>query len=299
MIIFYGEGRLGNQILQYQALNRIAKHGEMVCAIGFEELHNTFELNGAKVIVLTHSLFIKRVYKYLLIPLILKPLAKWLRIFNYIHEPIDGSPPHTGSSGQLKLSEGLFSNLTFAHGGYYQNPALWESIFPNQSLTIKSALLAQVKQYLTEQVPVKATPVFVHVRRGDYVGYSTYGLNDLVLPSSFYRKAVREVREKIIDPWFVFVTDDAKWVTENFSDISDKSVASLNARFDFALMTQCHGGILSNSTYSLCAALLMNKPRVLLAPEYWFGFRVKKWLPPRIRIDHECVRYLDIGDLAA
>ena len=299
MIIFYGEGRLGNQIFQYQALNRIARPGETIVAIGLEDLQHSFDLQGAKLLVLNNSLLVKRIFKFIINPVLLFPLARLLRLFNFASEPVTGIPPHAGSSGDLVLRRGLLPFITFVHGGYYQNPSLWNSLFPTKSLKLRTSLQTQVRQYLAEHVPESAMPIFVHVRRGDYQGYSSYGLSDLMLPETFYRRAILSVKEQLPNAHFVFVTDDSRWVTESFADVKEKCVASYNARFDFALMTCCRGGILSNSTYSLCAALLMDNPVLVIAPQYWFGFRVHEWYPPNIQVQNDRVTYLPVMDPSA
>jgi hypothetical protein len=43
MIIFFAEGRLGNQIFQYAFLKKIQQHNEKIIVFEFHELKNVFE----------------------------------------------------------------------------------------------------------------------------------------------------------------------------------------------------------------------------------------------------------------
>jgi hypothetical protein len=137
------------------------------------------------------------------------------------------------------------------------------------------------------------------VRRTDYLSFASYGLDNLTLPESYYREAMREVAGRVRAPHFVFVTDDRRWVEATFHDVLHKSVASFEPGLDFALMAECPVGILSNSTFALSAALLMRSPQVVVGPRFWFGFRVGEWYPPRIRVDHPKVVYLGVAQAAA
>jgi hypothetical protein len=85
-------------------------------------------------------------------------------------------------------------------------------------------------------------------------------------------------------------------VERNFQDIADKSIASFDPALDFAIMTQCGSGILSNSTFSLAAAFLVEAPEIVVGPRFWLGFRVGAWLPPQIEVRHERMTYVSVSD---
>jgi len=295
MILFYGEGRLGNQIFQYQALSHVAKPGERVLAVGLEDLERSLDLGGARLTVLTRNGVLKRIVKYAMRPLLLRPLSRTLRLFNYAFEERSGIPPRAGASGELSVRRGLLRGLTFVDGGYYQNSSFWSCLFPAASVRIKQPLREVARTYLTSVCGAKQRACFVHVRRCDYLTHTDYGLRDLSLPADYYHAATRELERRLGNTHFVFVTDDPAWVEETFRGIADKSIASFDAPMDFAIMTQCACGILSNSTFSLAAALMMTDPEVVIAPEYWLGFRIREWLPPKIRYRHSKLSYLPVG----
>ncbi len=294
MIFFYGEGRLGNQVFQYHALSTIAKHGECIVAVGLEDLERCFDLRGPRLFVLTRNLALKRVIKYVLNPLVLRPMSKFLRLCNYAFETRCEKPPHPGANGELSLRGGLLNGITFVDGGHYQNSKFWEDLFPTPLLRLNSVLSDAAKKYLNSTCGGETRLTFVHVRRGDYLTHTDYGLEDLSLPADFYRAAIKELESRIGQTRLVFVTDDSQWVEQNFVDLANKTVVSLDAAMDFAIMTECTSAILSNSTFSLAASLMLDKPDIVIAPKYWFGFRVSRWFPPRLKFDHERLLYLSV-----
>jgi len=291
-ILFYGEGRLGNQVFQYQALSTLAGRDDAILAVGLEHLHASLELHGPSVHVLTRSKWLKRLIKYLLIPCLLRPLCRSLRLANYAFEREIGDGAKRGADGEIVLRRGLFSQFLFVDGGYYQNGALWHPAFPAHTMRLKPTLQQQARKYLHEVNDGTKPNAFVHVRRGDYLSFSAYGLDDLNLPESFYRSAMDTLKARLGEVHLVFVTDDPAWVRERFADVEPKSIASFSPALDFAIMAECNAGVLSNSTFSLAAALLLNQPRLIIGPRYWFGFRSGEWLPPRIRVDHPQMLYL-------
>jgi hypothetical protein len=294
MILFYGEGRLGNQIFQYRALTQMARPGERIIAIGLEDLTDAFDLGGPGIIVLSRNLTVKRLVKFLLIPLLLRPLTRLFRLANYASERVSGRPPHDGPSGEPVIVAGLIRHVTFVDGGHYQNASIWQALFPTTLMKLKPILRESAKRHLDSMGTAPMPPTFVHVRRGDYLSHKTYGLESLSLPESYYRHAIRELELRVGQTHLVFVTDDPAWVQENFRDISGKSVVSGSPILDFAIMAECVNGIISNSTFALAAAFMLKNPEIVIAPEYWFGFRIREWYPPKIFCSHAKLLYVPV-----
>ena len=301
MIFFYGEGRLGNQVFQFQALSSLCNRAavsnrnlERVLAIGLEDLDSLFDLRERPVKVVTRSGLVKRIAKYFVIPLLLRPLAKWLRLIGYAYEPRTGQGPYRGLSGELMRKAGLFNRLTFVDGGYYQNPQMSHAAFPIDTLSVKAHWVAAARAYLQSSVPSECEAIAVHVRRGDYLQFATYGVNNLALPQDYYWRAIRDVQQQVPNAYFIFVTDDAEWVSTTFADLPNKRTVATSVAADFAVMTQCRGAIVSNSTFSLAAALLIDSPTVVVGPKYWFGFRVGVWLPPKIECKRAPMNYVPV-----
>lgn len=298
-IFFIGEGRLGNQIFQYTALSSIAPAGAQIVAIGLENIEELFELQGPGLTVLRGGIWLKRFAKRVLAPFVLRPLARHLRLISYACDPVRGET-HRGNAGELELRRGIFANLVFVDGGYYQSCEFWRDIFPPRPLELRQEWRVRAREVIARHAGrTPARPYFLHLRRGDYLGYTTYGLTDLLLPTEFFREAIARFRSRGGFDLLVVVTDDAPWARAEFADLADVVVISEDPRVDFAVMAECAGGIISNSTFSLAAALFMRNPELVIAPEFWFGFRVKQWLPARIRFDHPRIAYLEVPSQVA
>jgi hypothetical protein len=294
MILFYGEGRIGNQIFQYQALSRISRRGERILAVGLEDLKSVFELRGPGLVAVNCSRVVKRAVKYCLLPLLLRPLARTLHLISYGSESTEGIPPRDGAGGELNIRAGVFPRVTFVDGGHYQNSCYWTSLFPASSLLVISELRLAARRRLDTLCGNPLRPSFVHVRRKDYLSHTAYGLDKLTLPIEFYRCAILELARRVGRTHLVFVTDDPQWVEEKFSDISEKTIVSTDVGLDFAIMSECRSGIVSNSTFSLAAACMLKDPDIIIAPKYWLGFRVGDWYPPKIRFEHPKLIYLPV-----
>lgn len=292
MIVFYGEGRFGNQLFQYQALNHIAAAQERIFAFGLEELPKHLLLHGPRLVVLTRNRRFKLFVKYFIIPFVARPLTSTLRLFSYAVEPLGGAEGNE-PSGLMRIRRGLFPQITFVDGGHYQNASLWEHVFPTPLFDIKPSLKEAARHFLTKGATDDRRVAFVHVRRGDYLDFSQHGLATVALPLSYYSNAIEELERRLGKVRLVFVTDDAPWVKENFLGIDSKSVASFDPAMDFAIMSECEAGIVSNSTFALAAAYLMRNPGLVIIPRYWFGFGKKIWSPPRIFAEHP--RMLDVA----
>lgn len=299
LILFVGDGRVGNQVFQYAALSALAPPGARIVAVGLENLDQLFDLKGPPCFVVPGGVWMKRVVKYLLRPLLLRPLSRWLRVISYAHEA-QSQGMHPGSDGELKFRAGLLRSIVFVDGGFYQNSEYWPRPFQPGCLELREEWRAAARRKMAEAGNgATARPCFLHVRRGDYLGYTTYGLTDLLLPTEYFLQAIDSLRARAPQRRLFVVTDDPEWAEREFAGIAERVIISSNPCLDFAVMAECGGGIVSNSTFSLAAALFMRDPDCVIAPQYWFGFRVRQWLPPRIRFAHERIEYLPIRARAA
>lgn len=302
MIFFYGEGRLGNQVFQYIALTHLARtlsnsKRETLFAVGLEDISSVLQLSGPQLRVLSRNYWFKRAMKYLVVPFVLRPISRYVRLINYAQESSTAGV-NAGLSGEYRLQSGLFASLTFVDGGYYQNGNLAHAAFPLTDVSLQTSLHEAAAAYLLSVTTPTSAAYFVHIRRGDYQHFSSYGVSNLGLPTCYFRAGMATILERDPAARFVFVTDDPKWVEIEFAEVANKCIAAFNPALDFAIMALCRGGVLSNSTFSLAAALLQNQPPIVVGPKYWFGFRVARWLPPRIRVDDPRVVYLEVDGLA-
>ena len=150
-----------------------------------------------------------------------------------------------------------------------------------KDFTFKKEILEPCKEIVDEL----DNPIFMHVRRGDYVvNPSAHPM----CPISYYEKALEVFDEN--SPVLVF-SDSIEWCKEQdffqgdrfmlseydekYSQTADTLLGKQNTLipyFDLCMMTLCNGGIIANSTMSWWGAWLMeNKTQPIVAPKPWFG----------------------------
>ena len=129
------------------------------------------------------------------------------------------------------------------------------------------------KSFLNEKKSPFDPPIFIHIRRGDYVKWPSRE-KPAVLPASYYHKCIDLIRSKISNPFFIFMSDDPCYVEDIFGDVKNSFISKFSLNEDFAIMTQCRGGILSASSFSWWAAYFSNLQHPhshFLGPKYWAG----------------------------
>lgn len=281
MIIFREDGRLGNQLFQYLALRTICRDREIIILLGFEALQSVFDSIEAKIIN-QHSPRLERYFFYRLYELTDKLSS--IGVFSRIEE-----------SKQLQeavIRLGLTKKIKFSGKTYFQGEKFFDLEIV-QSLKIRSVLLNQAKR-LIQEVADGRSPIFVHIRRGDYVRWPSQE-TPAILSASYYLKCIDIIRLEILNPFFIFVSDDPFYVQECFSEVKDSYISKQNDTEDFALMTLCKSGILSASSFSWWAAYLsqlQNRSKLFLAPRFWAGHRSGQWFPQFIEADF--LSYVDV-----
>lgn len=114
-----------------------------------------------------------------------------------------------------------------------------------------------------------------------------------MLEKNYYQEAIDELKLKILNPIFIFLSDDTEYVENEFSHIKNKIVTKNNFDVDLAVMSLCQNGIMSASSYSWWGGYfsrerhknLIEKKQIFIAPEYWMGRRNKSWYPLNMRFD--------------
>lgn len=122
---------------------------------------------------------------------------------------------------------------------------------------------------LMSQFPDR-TPVSVHVRRGDYVGYAMFDIGEL---EEYYRECFRLVLKHVPDAYFVILSDDTNWCLQWRPLGSVEAVVFKQPRSplrDMALMAWCRHHIIINSTFSWWGAWLGSNPgKRVFMPKRW------------------------------
>ena len=112
-------------------------------------------------------------------------------------------------------------------------------------------------------------PVFIHLRRGDYVNLGWD------LSTDYYKKAIEYIKNNVQNPtFFVFGQDCEDYIKKEFNfDIPFEIIGEENSKNkqdwkDIVLMEQCRHAIIANSTFSWWAAWLgrANEDGIVVAP---------------------------------
>jgi Glycosyl transferase family 11 len=142
---------------------------------------------------------------------------------------------------------------------------------------LRASLRSQVR-YIVDSRPRGTSPVFLHVRRFEYLAPSR-------LPDRYYLNAVRIFQRHHPNSFFIVVGDDPAYAERILKDVSPKVVSRQSASEDLALMSLCDGGVLSNSTFAWWGAFFGKRRLGYVAPKYWSGWPRRVWDPPDIRAD--------------
>lgn len=271
MIIFLGSGRLGNQIFQLYFLESIRKPNEKVFAYnmdqvckymtGFEKFNNK-EIK--KFYWLFDNIFIRT----------LKILAK-------IH--IINSAIEMHNTGYHKTTKGILPvTVSF---GYFQNDEYIKNC-PNKNLRLKDEYIKKATAYLKPYSDMKK--VFLHIRHGDYS-------EDIRVPDIFLKKALNELQAlKNFDKkntLFILMGDDPKYYENNFLELPNRIISKNDLITDLAIMTQCDGAIISNSTFAWIGAYFCKNTLPVYAPKYWTNWKNNSWYP--LKINTKKFKFLD------
>ncbi|NOI36284.1 alpha-1,2-fucosyltransferase [Vibrio cyclitrophicus] len=270
MLIFIGASGLGNQLFQYGFLKKKQKNKEKIIALGFEELLSITNIND--VVGFKSAIFKNYKFKYALITL-LRFLA-FFRIISITKPIYDKELEHYKcESTEFTTKKGLF-NITFVVEGYYQSETFLDR-GAVEKIKIKEEYVAKAKNILASYS--HKNMVFVHIRRGDYLNFNIMGKSAL-LPKSYYEKSISEILNKNEDCFFIFLSNDASYVKDEFSHIKNKYISETGCMgVDLALMSLCNNGILSASSYSWWGSFLMSEKNSILSPKYWLGFNSKRY----------------------
>lgn len=133
---------------------------------------------------------------------------------------------------------------------------------------VDNALLA-----LRDEILNFSCPVFLHIRRGDYVELDKENSGQWLCDMLYYKRAAQLMKQKYPECTFIVFSDDPEWVKDNLDIGYPFKVYSKDCpQFDMYLMQACCHGICANSSYSWWAAWLIDNPdKTIIAPEPWFA----------------------------
>ena len=266
MIICLSDGRLGNQIFQYTFLNTIAKENELVVSTSMAQLYSVFEVKNKNFKQVAQNKYLNFLLMRLVKPYILDSLVK-LKLVGYVKQ--DSS--ETSTLPTVKTTKGLLK-ITLVESNFFQSEVFFDKSAVD--IEIKENFILEAQSIL-ESVCIDQTKVFVHVRRGDYLFEKYLGEGGIDLPKRYFLDAIKIMKQKIENPFFIFLSDDPGYCESCFEDIENKYISNNNMNVELALMTLCEYGIVSNSSFSWWGAYLMKNRKKVIFPKYWLGWKQK------------------------
>ena len=288
-VVFLGsQGRLGNQVFQWLALD-LQFAGCDIWAPGWRSLTEIFDL-PRPVHLGFRSPWLDRLLRRKRGRRLMQLLFGHLRLGGHVHEPRDASGNRTG---QMVYRSGL-TRVVYADGGYYQNLQSLLHPVDFQRMRVRDSLLQRARTTVERALDGRPWPqIVMHVRRGDYLHFKPHGLSDVMLPAEYYLRAAAEARGGLggAQPVLV-VSDDAEWCRQALSALGDFGVVNNSEAIDFSILTLFPVIVIANSTFSLAAACVGPQTRRVIAPAYWWGHSVARWLPPCIRSDDARFTYV-------
>lgn len=250
-------GRLGNQMFQYAALRGIAANR------GFDWLIPPPNSYGDSNYGLFDCFTMESVCESNFG--ILNAQSISTGEFHFVQEFFDGCPDNVNLHDYF-TSEKYFSNV--------------KDII-RRDYTFRDEILNPCKEIVDEL----DNPIFIHVRRGDYLVKPEA---HPACPISYYETALKNFDSKVS---VLVFSDDISWCkeqeifqddrfmlseyTERYPQTCDTLLGRQNALipyFDLCMMSLCSGGIMANSTMSWWGAWLIENPtQPIVAPKPWFG----------------------------
>jgi hypothetical protein len=266
MIFFFGDGRLGNQLFQYSFIKSIEVKEHSIVTYNFEDILEFFD--PIQSIINIQNKRIKFLIRNLALPLFdfisqIKLITSYKIDINNENGFLIPDVSYTKRNGLLPI---IYIYPCFVQSEIFFNK---HSI---KNLAIKKNYLEKAQNFLA-LIPNHFNKVFVHVRRGDYIDYSVLGKMGVTLPISYFRNRIQWYEENIENPFFVFLTDDPEFVECCFDNIHNKAISKNSNFVDFAIITLCEYGIMSNSSFSWWATYMMKNRKKVFSPKYWLGWK--------------------------
>ena len=285
MLIFFADGRLGNQIFQYAFLKTITKKDETLIIYNFDSMIDVFDVSRRKTLIIKR----RRYLGFIFMPFLI--LLSRIRLISLIQQDVDNFGGYKYSSDTYTKKGGILP-FTFVETSFFQSEKFFDGNAIND-IKIKSKHLNKANNLLAD-IPSNKHKIFVHIRRIDYINESCFGIKGLTLPLSYYKKCIRWFEDNIENSFFVFLSDDTEFVEYCFNDIENKVIFSNEIGVDFAVMILCKSGIISNSSFSWWGAYLMKERYQVFAPKYWMGYKSHKEYPKGIHT--EKFSFIDVFD---
>jgi len=274
IILFFEFGRLGNQLFQYVGLRQCFPAHRLIF-FGLDDLHKVVE--NVDAIFIPKASIPQRFNNRVLRPVI--SIMSRLHVIGVIQER-----RRNCSSYSVQSRRGLLWGIYLLNPSYFQHESIVKPL--GDRLSIRLEIIEKAESWLRLNLVGndRQNLVFVQIRRGDYLSWPNR-TSPAVLSLAWYHRAMAQMKTKVTNPFFLVLSDDSYYAKDVFRDQTDVLISENDHLVDFALMSLCHHGILSASSFGWWGAWFSrqanakNDPGIYLAPKYWGGHRRKQWYP--------------------
>jgi hypothetical protein len=273
-IIVYPQGRLGNLLFQFTAAGEVADGGYIITLAS--EATDHFMWDGKLLILpcpkpwrsLATSFWVRtlRLLSHMELVGVIKP-ARVVVDNGYETEVVE-----------LKTKIGLFPGIFVTFGFFHHDQ--FKKMRPKLTREVRAAAEERLKDIPNE------SRVGVHFRFGDYETWSVYGIQGTNLPVAYYMNAFKVIEQKVKDPCYIIFSDDIRQARSLMRETGKACIVyeGISAIEDFAGMASCSHAVVSASSFAWWAAeLISNLDKLVVAPEYWLGFKSQCWFPAQIK----------------
>lgn len=175
-----------------------------------------------------------------------------------------------------RISEDCYDDDTTYRGrllyfdGYWQTPRYVEDL--DRSLFMPVGDMPEVLASEREHIRKAATPVSLHVRRGDYFTLQyidRFGVCD----EAYYQQAMEAIEAQLGQVTYFVFSDDLPWVQQHLTfrqPVHYVANYDVNSYWYIHLMSLCRHHIISNSTFSWWGAYLDDREgKLVVGPSRW------------------------------
>lgn len=276
MIYFFiGDGQLCNQLFQFCFLKTFLKNKKyFLISSNFTELSNLINLKkDANHLIIKNKIlkfFFRRFIYYVL---------KFLAEVKIIHSLDVEKEIYKGSiiEKNIIIERKGFFNICFVYPRYFQNESFFESkIFEN--LEFFPHHKENANNFLNK-IPKEFEPVFVHIRTSnifdEYKKFKIFGITGVHLPFEFYFHHIEWFNKNLKSPYFIFLSDDIKFVKKKFRFIKNAIFSDASIFTDLLIISKCNYGIMTCSSVSWWGGYMNKNKKKIFAPKYWLGWKSK------------------------
>lgn len=270
-------GGLGNQMFQYALAlalkSRFPDEEVLIDTSGFNgyPLHNGYELDRIFEVQIPKADIRNQMRLFY-------PLRNY-RMWQIANRLLPRRKTVVYESKDMRFEPEVISRTSSSYYlGYWQTEKYFKDVrkeileafrFPDFQSDSQNATLAA-------KIVGSSCAVSVHVRRGDYTKIAnTQGICTL----EYYRKALKELRQRVVPEMFIVFSDDIEWTRTNLKDYLGNTPVTYvdwnkgkDSFRDMQLMSLCHHNIIANSSFSWWGAWLNQNPdRIVITPSRWMN----------------------------